>query len=362
MIHIIQPHKKLSYDTLKQKERFQKLYGPGDYTAIITKNMKHTMWLTVCLIVLLILVMIFQIYNSSQSTQGVNVDSKGNIVSIARPDAGDKMVVLEADIVNDSGNVLSTQSIKLLISPLQTVAEKKSIEANELTGSRDDTTQQEIRKAAYQLNSDTTTHTLTLPSELENGTRIYWVPKKSYDGWILLLVFFIGGYGVYKSRDSNLVKTEIAARESVLRELPEFVNKLVLLLNAGLVISTAFHKIVSDHNRIKGDENNYFYGQLSQIISKCSETNESFQFEIRSFAVRTGVVEFMRLSNIINDSMTKGSDLIYQLKMEGDGLWAARRKQIEEKGKLAETKLTFPLVILLLVLLMITIAPAMMEM
>jgi len=36
--------------------------------------------------------------------------------------------------------------------------------------------------------------------------------------------------------------------------------------------------------------------------------------------------------------------------------------QPKEKGKIAETKLTFPLVILLLVLVMITIAPAMMEM
>lgn len=37
------------------------------------------------------------------------------------------------------------------------------------------------------------------------------------------------------------------------------------------------------------------------------------------------------------------------------------KKQSEEKGRAAETKMTFPLVILLLVLVIITVAPAMIE-
>ncbi len=43
-------------------------------------------------------------------------------------------------------------------------------------------------------------------------------------------------------------------------------------------------------------------------------------------------------------------------------MWIGRKKKAEEKGKLAETKLTFPLMILLLVLIMITVAPALLGM
>jgi tight adherence protein C len=348
-------------ESRKQKERFEKLYGPGDYSATISKNIKKTIWLIAALISLLLLLTVFQISRLNPSNQGVNLDNKGNITSVVRPDSGDASIVLDADIIADSGINLSDNGIKLMISPLQT-AEQKNTEENMTNESFEDTTQHELRKAVYELNGDTTVRTVVLPNELKDGTRIFWVPKKSYNGWIMLFVLIIGCYAIYHNRDAGLGKTEKAAKESVLRELPEFVNKLVLLLNAGLILSGAFYKIVSDYERIRGGENNYFYGQLAHVMAKCNETNGSIQYEIRSFAVRTGVVEFMRLSNIINDSMTKGSDLITQLKMEGDGLWAARRKQIEEKGKLAETKLTLPLVILLLVLLMITISPAMMEM
>ena len=51
-----------------------------------------------------------------------------------------------------------------------------------------------------------------------------------------------------------------------------------------------------------------------------------------------------------------------KLESESDILWTQRKKIAEEKGRIAETKLTFPLALLLLVLILITAAPAIMEM
>ncbi len=42
-------------------------------------------------------------------------------------------------------------------------------------------------------------------------------------------------------------------------------------------------------------------------------------------------------------------------------LWLERKKSCEERGRLAETKLTLPLMIFLMVLIVITVAPALME-
>jgi tight adherence protein C len=352
----------LCYEVKKQQERFEKLYGTGDYAAAIAKNIKRMIWLISGFLCLCLSLLVFQIYNANLSKQGVIIDSEGHITSFLRPNAGEETILMEANIFSESGEVLSDQALKLMITPLQTEKQQKSEEVKEMSENKVDTTQHEIRNAIYQLNSDTTDRKVTLPHELQDGTKIYWVPTESQNGWTILFVGFIGGYAIYHKRDARLIKAEKEARESILRELPEFVNKMILLLNAGLILSNAFNKIVIDYQRTGGGDNNYFYSQLAQISVKCHETNGSVQHEIRNFAIRTGVVEFMRLSNIINDSVTKGSDLVIQLKMEGDSLWAAKRKQLEEKGKIAETKLTIPLVILLLVLLMITIAPAMMEM
>lgn len=362
MIKTYKKYPYLSNEAVKQHERLVQLYGPGDYSATIKKNMKKTMAFIIAFVTLCILILLFEVTKDGLANEAVTLSTNGDITSIERPNSRDGPIVLEAEIITDTGKNITDQGIKLVILPLQTKEQKKLGEKNTTGKDIEDATQNEIRKTIYQLNSDTTVQSISLPSILTDGTKIHWVPKKTHNGWMILLITLIGAFTTYHNRNAGLTKTENAAKESVLRELPEFVNKLVLLLNAGLILSNAFNKIVSDFERFRGGENNYFYGQLIHIMMKCKETNGSVQVEIRSFAVRTGVVEFMRLSNIISDSMIKGSDLMTQLKLEGDSLWAARRKQMEEKGKIAETKLTFPLVILLLVLLMITIAPAMMEM
>ena len=70
----------------------------------------------------------------------------------------------------------------------------------------------------------------------------------------------------------------------------------------------------------------------------------------------------MRFSAILADNIDKGSALAEKLTQESDMLWNLRKKRAEEKGRLAETKLTFPMVLQLLVVILITVAPAAFEM
>ncbi len=147
-------------------------------------------------------------------------------------------------------------------------------------------------------------------------------------------------------------------------------NKLVLLLNAGLVVSTAFSKIVEDyqtfHRGEKQQENmknkRCLYDELCEIQKKVDQSNASLIRELKEFSQRSGVRELVRLTAVISDNWNKGSMLAEKLEGESELLWVSRKKRAEEKGRLAETKLTFPLMILLIVLIMVTIAPAMMEM
>ncbi len=165
---------------------------------------------------------------------------------------------------------------------------------------------------------------------------------------------------LYKGRFYTVEKEEKRARESIIRELPQFINKMILLISAGVVLHTAFLKIVDDYEK-SGKHGSYFYMQLTQIGRAVRETNGSLCQELQQFAKRSGVKELIRISNILSDNLNKGADLSEKLKQENSLLWLARKQQSEEKGRLAETKLTLPLMILLLVLIMMTIAPAMME-
>ena len=89
--------------------------------------------------------------------------------------------------------------------------------------------------------------------------------------------------------------------------------------------------------------------------------NGSMYRELREFARKSGIKELIRVANIICDNVSKGTGLTEKLQAESEILWMNRKKNCEERGRLAETKLTLPLVIFLLVLIVITIAPALLE-
>lgn len=204
-----------------------------------------------------------------------------------------------------------------------------------------------------------------LPLESEEGEKIIWHLRESRDELLLLLLFPLLCVFVYRGRYRELAQEEIKSKRIVQIELSEFITKLVLLLDAGLVMSAAFQKIVRDYEwsvKEEGMPSNYFYQQLSQINHTLQEARGSFTQELKEFAHRSRVPEFIRLTNIITDNYQMGSELVEKLTMEGEMLWFTRKKIAVEQGKLAEIKLSLPLMLLILSLLIITIAPVLLEM
>ena len=149
-------------------------------------------------------------------------------------------------------------------------------------------------------------------------------------------------------------KLEKQRRDEIAMELPEFVNELVLLLNAGMVVTDAVSKIALEN------KSGYFAKELADIAKRMKDTNSPFASEFREFARRSGSRELLRLSNIITDNMNKGSELVEKLEQEAGLMWHMSKKQVEEKGRLAESKLTFPMALMLISLILVTAAPAFM--
>lgn len=209
---------------------------------------------------------------------------------------------------------------------------------------------------------------LKLPEELGDGMEVQWFIRKENNSPILiaafLMIFLITFFKRYDRIDREIKEAE----ESILRDLPEFINKLVLLLNAGLVVSSAFTRIAADYQMSRngkyGDKSTrrFLYEELVEMEKRVDRSHASLLRELADFSRRCGVREMIRITGIISDNWNKGSELSEKLEAESELMWLSRKKRAEEKGRLAETKLAFPLMILLMVLIMITIAPAMLEM
>ncbi|MGL4483887.1 MAG: hypothetical protein ACRCUS_02960 [Anaerovoracaceae bacterium] len=360
--------KKDKYDLLS---RYKSIYGLGNYEQIIIKS-KKSFQNNILLIIIAFLLIFVASYKSSISNQPKLVLEKdGQITALIRPGENENSSQIETEVVFQSGKEKISKTYSLSLEALNTRKDNSEEVASAETAVNK--TERKINTIVSEINDNTLEKKVKLPTKLEDGTKLIWYnkgsPYKDFPMLLLALIFII--FILCKSRFDKIKKEEIAAKESIIRELPGYLNRLILLLDAGLVLQQGIIKINEDYNKINKYNGSsieikytgsYFYEQISKIVNFTEESNIAVNIELQQFAKRSRVREFIRVTNIINDNINLGSDLVYKLQIESEALWFARKKQAEEKGKLAETKLTIPLVILLMVLVMITIAPALLEM
>ena len=338
--------------------RYKALYGEtrGEKKAEADFRKTRRRYLTILLI--LPVVVVLQILSDHMGDLNVRENKTGSIVKVERPKEGAGYI--DARVTAKKGKVEVDEDKQILVRPEGGDDEKNERESGILSAETDEERlKRKLDSAVREVNGDVTGSEVVLPSKLDDGTQLKW--QKKNNSRLLLTVggFLLLAFLIYAGRYETVRREEKKAGESVLKELPEFINKTVLMLKGGVVISDALRRAITEG--AAGREDSYFYSQMIQVEHTSKMTNSPLQSELAKFSKRCGVKEMMRVSNIINDNIKKGSDLTEKLTRESNMLWFARKKQAEEKGRLAETKLTLPLVILILVLVMITVAPALLE-
>lgn len=300
------------------------------------------------------------------SNKGIAVENSYGQLYLIRPEAGGDSgyLSLKAEIEGENGNY--EEKIGIMVEPY--ADEKTGEKAAERRDAEPAMTEKEqieysLRILADSINSDKSVKKVRLPAKLETGEKILWEIEETSQNNSLMIMMMMVVISVimYRERFSSLRKIEDSNRESVSRQLPSFINRLVLLIEAGMVLNSAFEKAVEESISSKPDEDDYFYRNLRAIYSSMKTANGSMSRGLKEFARKSGVQELMRISNIIEDNINKGTELTSKMRSESEMLWMGRKKRCEELGRLAETKLTLPLILFLIVLIVITVAPALLE-
>jgi len=160
----------------------------------------------------------------------------------------------------------------------------------------------------------------------------------------------------------RLFQSEKKLRKKRLDEIesafPDMVMQLILLLEAGLVSSAAFRKLTEMNS---GSSNALFAG-LEEIQRRCDESNLPFVKELYSFAKSCGSRDLLRFASLVSESMGRGSELAGKLEREREHLWSGRLSRAKAKAAEAGTKLSFPLMLLMISIVIISAAPALMIM
>ncbi|MBO4235905.1 MAG: type II secretion system F family protein [Firmicutes bacterium] len=196
-----------------------------------------------------------------------------------------------------------------------------------------------------------------LPLVSPDGVRLTWqAPKKGNEYLLPLLVPLIGMFYLYRGERDKKASEEKRERARIIRELPGFNNKLVLLMESGLIYEEALERICGESSS---------EGGIERIFSKAMDESKLMNGHperlIGEYARERKISELSRLISIVTESRERGTDLRDKLASEGEILWEKRKRQAEEQGKLADTKLAMPLGMMLISLLLVTAAPAFMQ-
>ena len=161
---------------------------------------------------------------------------------------------------------------------------------------------------------------------------------------------------------SKQKREEERKRDEIQREVPTFINRILLLLNSGVVLQEALIRIAIGYGELEKNRRNYFTMTIHDIYEQSLQSGENFMLNLYAFSKESRVKEFSRVTGILLDSRERGIDIWDKLACESEELWANRRQKALEKIKITESKMSFPLGLLLIALIIITAAPAMLQM
>lgn len=200
--------------------------------------------------------------------------------------------------------------------------------------------------------------TVKLPKKIE-GRSLVWERKKEHKGiWILSL-------GVVASmliwmQEKQKKQKELLQRERQMQiDYPEIVNRIALLVGAGLTVKNAWKKIVDQYQEQGvGKEKRFAYEEMANAVREMhGGITEAECYE--HFGRRTGLPSYVKLGALLSQNLRKGTKgLTELLSGEANQAYEERRQTVKKRGEEVSTKLLLPMSMMLVVVLVIVIVPA----
>ncbi|MEG1846848.1 MAG: hypothetical protein RRX92_01310 [Lachnospiraceae bacterium] len=204
-----------------------------------------------------------------------------------------------------------------------------------------------------------TKESLRLPQQWK-GHQIRWTEKEQNPAWLLCVLLLLSVVGICYGKAHELQTDMIRRQAQMLQDYPEIVDKITLLLTAGMTIRTAWKKIGNDYllKKERGMPKRYAYEEML-IASYEMESGVSECKSYDNFAKRCGVACYLKLGGILIQNLKKGSARLQEvLQQEAKEAFEERKNTAKRYGEEAGTKLLLPMMLMLAVVIVVIIVPA----
>lgn len=174
--------------------------------------------------------------------------------------------------------------------------------------------------------------------------------------YLMLLVIPLVGMGLFFLVDNNLDNQYKERKFQLERDFPNFISKLILLVNAGLNIRQAIERIVVDSNKAAP-----LYKELQCVISDIQAGALEYEAYM-DFSERCKIKQITNFVSIIQQNMKLGGNqMLFELQRMGTECWEMRKNVAKQLGEKASSKLMLPLSIMFLAIILICVAPVILE-
>ncbi len=198
-----------------------------------------------------------------------------------------------------------------------------------------------------------------LPDQI-GGEEVRWSEKRNPGGLAALLL--CGPLAVLCSyaMEKDLMNKNQKRKEEILAGYPEFVTRLRLYIGAGLTIRNAFLRIGKDYRQEKKrtGQREYLYEEV--LIAGYQLLNGRSEEEVyREWGRRCETMCCRKLGFLLTSCLRQGNErILKQLDTEVSLAWEERKAKARKKGEEAGTKMLFPMLLLLLMVMFLILLPA----
>ncbi len=149
-------------------------------------------------------------------------------------------------------------------------------------------------------------------------------------------------------------------KQELLREYPGILNQLLLYLEAGTTIKSAFEHLLHHYEKV-GKEKESTYQELKYLWNEL-QSGVPQERAYLNWGKRIGILPYMKLSSLLTQQVRKGTgEITDQLEQEEHAAFERRKELAKKSGEEAGTKLLFPMLLLMLVSMVLVVCPALMN-
>lgn len=159
-------------------------------------------------------------------------------------------------------------------------------------------------------------------------------------GFVIAMVFGLIGYGM---PILWLVQQAQKRQDGIQKSLADFLDLLVICVEAGLALDVAINKITS----LKSVKTSVYLREELTRYTRDVGFGRARKDALLDMAERTGVDDFNTIINAIIQSYEMGTSVAHTLRVQSDSLRVKRLAQAEEKANKIPVKMVIPIYVFL---------------